>query len=107
MSTETKTLIKALHVLANDIQSEDGVANAVISEAANRLEELSTLNTGLIPIESIEDITTIGEEILIWDGCDYEIDYMDVCPDMGFNYMANGTEPVSWMPLIKPIESGE
>lgn len=39
MTTPTETLIKALRILANDIQSEDGVANAVILEAAQRMEE--------------------------------------------------------------------
>ena len=39
--TETKTLIEALRILARDIQSEDGVANAAIAEAADRLEELA------------------------------------------------------------------
>jgi hypothetical protein len=39
MKTPIKTLIKALRVLENDIQSDDGVANAAISEAANRLDE--------------------------------------------------------------------
>ena len=38
MRTSTETLIKALYVLAKDIQSEDGVANAAILEAAQRLE---------------------------------------------------------------------
>ena len=40
MRTETKTIIGALRVLANDIQSGDGVANAAIAEAADRMEEL-------------------------------------------------------------------
>lgn len=35
----TKTLSAAMRVLARDIQSGDGVANAAISEAADRLEE--------------------------------------------------------------------
>ena len=39
MSTNTETLIKALRILSNDIQSEDGVANAAILEAAQRMEE--------------------------------------------------------------------
>ena len=39
MTTPTKTLIEALRILARDIQSEDGVANAVIGEAADRLEQ--------------------------------------------------------------------
>ena len=39
--TETKVLIEALRILARDIQSGDGVANAAIAEAADRLEELA------------------------------------------------------------------
>jgi hypothetical protein len=38
--SSTETLIKALRILARDIQSNDGVANAAIYEAADRLEEL-------------------------------------------------------------------
>jgi hypothetical protein len=45
--------------LANDIQSEDGAANAAIAEAADRLEELRSkvLDHGLT-IVTIEDIVT-------------------------------------------------
>lgn len=43
MKTDTKILIKALRILANDIQSDDGVANACIAEAADRLEEQENL----------------------------------------------------------------
>jgi len=39
MTTPTETLIKALRILASDIQSEDGVANTAILEAAQRMEE--------------------------------------------------------------------
>lgn len=39
--TDTDTLIAALYILANEIESVDGVANAVIYEAAERLTELS------------------------------------------------------------------
>lgn len=39
MKTPTEKLVTALHTLANDIQSNDGVANAAIQEAALRLEE--------------------------------------------------------------------
>jgi len=41
MKTKTKTLIKALRILANDIESDDGVANACVAEAADRLEEMN------------------------------------------------------------------
>jgi len=40
MRAKTETIIGALRVLANDIQSGDGVANAAIAEAADRMEEL-------------------------------------------------------------------
>jgi hypothetical protein len=40
MRSSTETLIEALRILANEIQSEDGVANAAIAEAADRMEEL-------------------------------------------------------------------
>lgn len=44
MNSSTQTLIKALHILSEDIQSQDGVANAAIAEAAHRLEELHEQN---------------------------------------------------------------
>lgn len=37
--SSTPTLIAAMRILARDIQSGDGVANAAIAEAADRLEE--------------------------------------------------------------------
>jgi signal transduction histidine kinase len=40
MKTPTKTLAAAMRKLANDIDSPDGVANAAILEAAERLDEL-------------------------------------------------------------------
>ena len=39
MNTPTETLVSAMRALANDIQSKDGVANAAIHEAAQRLKE--------------------------------------------------------------------
>ena len=38
--TDNETLVKALRILARDIESGDGVANACIYEAADRIEEL-------------------------------------------------------------------
>jgi hypothetical protein len=40
MKTKSNTLIKALRILSEDVQSDDGVANACIAEAADRIEEL-------------------------------------------------------------------
>lgn len=52
MKTHNKTLIKALRILSEDIQSDDGIANACVAEAADRIEELqekvSELNRKLV-----------------------------------------------------------
>lgn len=39
MKSKTKTLIEAMQILANEIHSEDGVANMAIFEASERLDE--------------------------------------------------------------------
>ena len=39
---KTETIIAAMRILAEDIHSEDGVANAAIREAADRLQELQS-----------------------------------------------------------------
>jgi len=38
--SSSATLVSAMRILANDIQSDDGVANAAIMEAADRIEQL-------------------------------------------------------------------
>lgn len=40
MRSSNETLIRALRILANDIKSDDGVAQAAIFEGAQRIEEL-------------------------------------------------------------------
>ena len=42
MTAKAETCIKALRALAQDIQSEDGVANAALTECADRMEQLQT-----------------------------------------------------------------
>lgn len=59
MKSSTETLIKAMYILANDIQSEDGVANAAILEAAQRLEELNKEN-----IQLKEDLGTVSSALI-------------------------------------------
>ena len=39
METEIKTLVAAMRELAATIQSDDGIANATIAEAARRLDQ--------------------------------------------------------------------
>lgn len=55
MKTEDKTLIEALEILSRDIQSDDGIANACILEAAQRLRELT------VPID-VEALQKENEE---------------------------------------------
>lgn len=43
MKASTEQLVSALRVLSVEIQSEDGVANAVIAEAADRMTLLANL----------------------------------------------------------------
>ncbi len=45
--TDTETLAAAMRILSVDIQSGDGVANAAIAEAAERLMELHEENQAL------------------------------------------------------------
>jgi hypothetical protein len=42
MKTDTQTLIAAMRILAKDIETEDGVANAAIAEAAEKMAKMNT-----------------------------------------------------------------
>ena len=48
MRSSTETLIAAMRILARDIRSTDGIANAAIREAADRLEEMAGINRELL-----------------------------------------------------------
>lgn len=48
--SSTIVLILAMHALARDIQSEDGVANAAIAEAGDRLAKLHRMVNHAYPI---------------------------------------------------------
>ena len=55
--TETGVLAEALRLLSRDIQSEDGVANMAIAEAAERLMELQAENKALRKaLRCVEDL---------------------------------------------------
>lgn len=59
-----QTLICVLRILANDIQTDDGVANSALREAADRMEELS--------------------------GTDYEFNLHDLVSKIGGDYSFDG-----------------
>jgi hypothetical protein len=48
MRTDTQTIIAAMRHLAATIQSDDGVANASIAEAADRLAELANQKAAIV-----------------------------------------------------------
>lgn len=56
--SSTETLIEALRILARDIESQDGVANAAIAEAAERLDEFRRELLGILAgdLHSLRDI---------------------------------------------------
>lgn len=64
--SSTETLIAALRVLARDIQSDDGVANAAIAEAADRLEELANDNSRMA--EDLEYLARKQADQVVTDG---------------------------------------
>jgi hypothetical protein len=55
-----------------------------------------------IEFDTPEDIHIKGEEILLWDGADYHIDYVEVNVDTGCFYMANGTIATHYKALTPP-----
>lgn len=61
MRTPTITIIAALRALANDIQSGDGVANAAISAAADRLDHMSSALTGVMVSENVDECHKAAE----------------------------------------------
>ena len=42
-ATDTKTLASAMRVLSAEVESEDGIANAAIAEAAQRIDDLAAI----------------------------------------------------------------
>ena len=60
--TSTETLIAAMHILATEIQSDDGVANAAIAEAGERLAEQHMRITQL---EREND--ALRADLLLWE----------------------------------------
>jgi hypothetical protein len=73
MKTTTQTLAAALRQLTGDIDSPDGVPNAAILEAAERLEELAEqvelLTAQLVIIDKIHSDLTNAEMVV--EGCDH------------------------------------
>ena len=66
MKTSTETLIAAMHILATEIQSDDGAANAAVAEAGERLAEQHMRITQLErEIELFREHVDYGDKCLI------------------------------------------
>jgi len=79
--TSDATLIAALRILASEIQSQDGLANACIAEAADRLAELVE-ERRWVPVGDIIDMEYSGELGVYYGtircpACDQDV---SVCP---------------------------
>jgi hypothetical protein len=76
--SSTESLIAALRVLARDIHSDDGIANAAIAEAADRLYELDLCVEGIIRAKPGGVSPALAPfsraEILGWIGDNYTLE---------------------------------
>ena len=76
----------------------------------NWLEENAdkfTLQPKPIAVDSAEDIAIKGDNVLVWDGHEWSIDYVDHCAHTGVDYMANDTEVKAYLPLpSQPLNDG-
>ena len=87
--TLTETLIEALKILSVDVQSEDGVANSAIAEAAQRLEELYLENIALKhqPELCNKKYNGLVVECNEWEElCDEMYDFYDTPPKIEEKY---------------------
>ena len=62
MRTSTETLIAAMRILSQDIQSEDGAAKAAVAEAAERLAEQ---HMRIAQLEQEND--AMRADLLLWE----------------------------------------
>jgi hypothetical protein len=48
----------------------------------------------------------LGVELILWDGCDFVIDYIDVEPEYGTAFFVNGTVATHYLRgLYPPVET--
>jgi len=62
MTAKAETCIKALRALAQDIQSDDGVANAALDECADRMERMEQR---INQLEAEND--ALRADLLLWE----------------------------------------
>lgn len=112
MKTDDKTLIEALRILSRDIQSGDGVTNACIAEAADRLEELTQWrDISTAPKDGAEILVIIAgnhpqadtpyiPDLVSWD--EENLLFLPIEPNDGAFYDKWNDMLTHWMPLPNP-----
>lgn len=83
---KTETIISAMRILADGIYSADGVANAAIAEAADRLAELNAQSKVCTWTEDVDECDTYdgscGARWCLAEGGPKEND-VNFCPECG------------------------
>lgn len=96
MKTSDETLIKALRILALDIQCEDGAANACVAEAAARIEEKSRL---------IQDLILIGDELRLY-ALEHDAGVSEQFADQWLSIRNRAFKPATPQPSAQPASAG-
>lgn len=57
-----------------------------------------------VEIDSAEDVENalVGDELILWDGCNFVIDYVETEVDFGTSFFANGTEATHYLRGLLP-----
>ena len=57
-----------------------------------------------VEIGSAEDVESelVGDELILWDGCDFAIDYVEIEVDFGVSFFANVTEATHYLRGLNP-----
>jgi len=79
MKTPTTTIIKSLLILSRDIQSDDGVANAALREAAERMQDMFEMLQERCFCASAKNFKRSGYSLTVdWETAHRDIEYRDV-----------------------------
>ncbi len=69
------------------------------STVSNPLEPVVMLPW--IKIDSAEDVRC-DHEVLLWDGCDFHLDYVEYDTETGTHFFSNGTEATHYVLITSP-----
>ena len=56
-----------------------------------------------IKIESLNDIHIVGQDILVWTGIEWKIDYVIACLNPEARCMAKNSKVLAYLPMPNPL----